>query len=95
MAILKKNELKEMSMLHLQEKKTELQKEMIKINAQLSTKTTPENPGRIKATKKTIAKINTFMTQKKVQEQEKQQKKVDQKEPVQKKKKEVKKTKKS
>lgn len=63
MALIKKNELKKMNMQQLQEKKAELQKEMIKINAQLSTKTTPENPGRIRAVKKTIARINTFMTE--------------------------------
>ena len=63
MAIIKKNELKKMNQQQLQEKKTELQKEMVKINAQLSTKTTPENPGRIKAVKNTIARINTLFTQ--------------------------------
>jgi large subunit ribosomal protein L29 len=59
MAIIQRNELKKMSIEQLQEKKVELQKEMVKINAQLSTKTTPENPGRIKAIKKTIARIYT------------------------------------
>lgn len=63
MAIIKKNELKKMNQQQLQAKKTELQKEMVKINAQLSTKTTPENPGRIKAVKKTIARINTYLMQ--------------------------------
>lgn len=62
MAIIKKNELSKMEAPQLLEKKTELQKEMIKINAQLSTKTTPENPGRIRAVKKTIARINTRLT---------------------------------
>ena len=61
MALIKKNELKKMEAPQLLEKKTELQKEMIKINAQLSTKTTPENPGRIRAVKKTIARINTML----------------------------------
>ena len=65
MAIIKKSEIQKMGPKQLEEKKIELQKEMIKINAQLSTKTTPENPGRIKAVKKTIARINTLLTQKK------------------------------
>ena len=61
MAILKKSELKRMEEPALLEKRNELRKEMIKINAQLSTKTTPENPGRIRAVKKTIARINTML----------------------------------
>jgi len=61
MALIKKNELKRMAPPQLLEKKRELQKEMMKIGAQLSTKTTPENPGRIRAVKKTIARINTFL----------------------------------
>ena len=66
MAMIKKNELKKMEAPQLLEKKAELQKEMIKVNAQLSTKTTPENPGRIHAMKKTIARINTMVTMLKI-----------------------------
>lgn len=62
MAIIKKNEFKKMEKKQLLDKKVELQKEMIKVNAQLSTKTTPENPGRIREIKKTIARINTMLT---------------------------------
>ncbi|MEK6839551.1 MAG: 50S ribosomal protein L29 [Nanoarchaeota archaeon] len=85
MALIKKNELNKMETPQLLEKKMELQKEMIKVNAQLSTKTTPENPGRIRAIKKTIARINTRVTM---------LRKAPQKKPEsQKKSKEVKKTK--
>jgi large subunit ribosomal protein L29 len=61
MAIIRKSELKSMDQKQLLNKKGELQKEMIKINAQRSTKTTPENPGRIREVKKTIARINTIV----------------------------------
>ncbi len=63
MALIKKSEFKKMEKKQLLEKKVEIQKEMIKVNAQLSTKTTPENPGRIREMKKTIARINTMLTQ--------------------------------
>ena len=84
MALIKKNAINKMEKPQLLEKKIEIQKEMIKINAQLSTKTTPENPGRIRAIKKTIARINTRVTM---------LKKASQKPESQKKSKEVKKTK--
>ena len=74
MALIKKNELKKMEIPLLSEKKAELQKEMIKINALLSTKTPPENPGRIRAMQKTIARINTFITEKKAQQEHIKQK---------------------
>ena len=63
MALIKKSEFKKMDKKQLLDKKVEIQKEMIKVNAQLSTKTTPENPGRIREMKKTIARINTMLTQ--------------------------------
>ncbi len=78
MALIRKNELKRMDLQQLMEKRIELRKEMMKIGAQLSTKTTPENPGRIRAVKKTIARMNTLLAQAKVKKQahqEPQQKK--------------------
>ena len=89
MAIIKKNELRNMNEKQLMEKKEELQKEMIKVNSQLSTKTTPENPGRIREIKKTISRINTIICQKKRAAPKEQQK------PEQKRIKEVKKKKQS
>ncbi len=49
----------------------ELKKEMVKINTQLSSHTSLENPGRVKLIKKTIAKIHTISTQKKKSTKEK------------------------
>lgn len=67
MALIRKSEIKKMTPKQLLEKKMELQKEMIKVNAQLSTKTTPENPGRIRTVKKTIAHINMILSQSRVE----------------------------
>jgi large subunit ribosomal protein L29 len=68
MATLKKSEIKNMNESILKERLNELNKDLIKFNAQRATHTTPENPGRIKAIKKTIAKINTLLNQKSKEE---------------------------
>ena len=47
----------------LNENLKELEKELIKLNTQVSTGTTLESPGRVRAVKRTIARINTFMNQ--------------------------------
>jgi len=52
-----------MELKKLDERLLDLRKELIKINAQVAVGTLPENPGRIKEIKKTIAKI---LTQKKL-----------------------------
>jgi len=57
MAIIKKSELKQLDEKKIQEKLKELRDRMIKVNFQRSTKTTPDNPGQIKETKRTIAKL--------------------------------------
>ena len=62
---LKKNELKKMDSKLLKENLRELEKELIKLNTQISTGTMLESPGRVRAVKRTIAKINTFIHQKK------------------------------
>lgn len=59
MAIIKKSELKQMKQEDLKDKLKELRMEMIKINAQRSSKTIPENPGRVKEVRRTIAGILT------------------------------------
>ena len=64
MAIIKKNELSKMRREDLDSKLKELRKEMIKINAQRSSKTLPENPGRVREVKRTIAHIYTVLKQK-------------------------------
>ena len=43
----------------LESKLVELKKELIKINAQISTGTPPQNPGGVREIKKTIARILT------------------------------------
>jgi large subunit ribosomal protein L29 len=60
MAIIRKNELVQMDEKALEGKLKELKIELIKINAQRSMGTMPENPGKIKEIKKTIARINTL-----------------------------------
>ncbi len=64
MSILKKNELKQASEANLKNKLVELRKELMRLSAQVSTGTPPENPGKIKLIKKTIAKILTKINEK-------------------------------
>ncbi len=61
MAIIRKKELNQMSEPALTGKITELRRELIRYNSQLSTGTPPENPGRIRAIKRTIARLNTSL----------------------------------
>lgn len=60
-------DLRAMKDAELEEKHKELRKELLKINAQISTRTPPENPGKVKQVKKTIARILTIFTEKKKQ----------------------------
>ena len=53
----KTRELKNQSESDLKKKLSELRNELIKLNAQASTGTTPKNPGLIRGTKKSIATI--------------------------------------
>lgn len=57
MAILRKNELRNMTAEQIETKLKELRKELMKLNAQISMGTTPESPGKIKSIKKTIARL--------------------------------------
>ena len=59
MAIIKRNELSQMKREEIESKVKDLRKEMIKINAQRSSKTLPENPGRVKEIRRTIARLLT------------------------------------
>ena len=43
----------------------ELEKELIKLNTQIATGTTLESPGRVRAVKRMIARVNTFVNQQK------------------------------
>ena len=101
MAIIKKSELVHMREPQLIEKLTELKKEMVKVNAQIAIGTIPENPGRIKEIKKTIARLNTLLKQLKekaekeeeTKKEEPEGKKIEKPKKVEKTKKEVKKSK--
>lgn len=55
---MKIRELKQINPSELAQKLDELKRELMKYNAQISTGTPPENPGKVKSIKKTIAKIN-------------------------------------
>lgn len=61
---MKIKEIRSMSKEDLQVKLEELKKELIKINAQISTGTTPKSPGHVKQIKKSIAKILTILQEK-------------------------------
>lgn len=59
MAIIRKNELKQMNEKVLQDKLKDLKIELMKLNSQRAMGTPPENPGRIREIRKTIARIHT------------------------------------
>jgi len=61
---IKNNELRKMSVKQLDDKLKELKTDLIKINAQVSTGTVPENPGNVKNVKKTVARILTIKQEK-------------------------------
>ncbi|MBS3146151.1 50S ribosomal protein L29 [Candidatus Woesearchaeota archaeon] len=61
MAILRNKEIRSMNKDQLITKMADLNRELIKYRSQIAMGTLPENPGRIKLIKKTIAKIKTSM----------------------------------
>jgi len=63
---MKIKEIKQISKEDLEKKLIELKKDLMRYNSQISTSTPPENPGMVKATKKTIAKIITLLKSKEV-----------------------------
>jgi large subunit ribosomal protein L29 len=63
MAIIKSKDLRKMDEKAKSTKLVELRNELISINAQIAMGTVPENPGRVKEIKKTIAKILTVKKQ--------------------------------
>ena len=64
MAVTKNKELAQMDIPQLKVKYAELKKELIKLNMQRASGTPPENPGMVKATRKAITRINTYISQK-------------------------------
>ncbi|MEA3378726.1 MAG: 50S ribosomal protein L29 [Nanoarchaeota archaeon] len=68
---IKTREFLNMSEKDLKNKILELNKELLKMNAQRSTGTALENPGKIKLVRKTIARIKMVIHQKKLVEEKK------------------------
>ena len=66
MAKLKKNDLIKLENTKLKENLVELKKELMKLKSQVSRGTPPENPGRIRAIRRTIARILTIMNMRKI-----------------------------
>ena len=58
---MKKKDLKKLKREDIQTKLEEMKKELMKYNAQISTGTPPENPGRVKTVKKTIARLTMML----------------------------------
>ena len=65
---MKFKELQSMSETELQDKMKELKMDLIKANAQVATGTIPKNPGQVRQTKKTIAKIKSILNKAKPEE---------------------------
>ena len=63
--MVKKNEIKQLDPQGLKSKLEDLNKDMIKINSQRHSGSSIENPGRIKHIKRTIARIRTYIKNKK------------------------------
>lgn len=69
-------DLRQLKDSELDNKLKELKKELLKINAQISTRTPPESPGKVKQIKKTVARILTIFQEKKKQAKAAEVKKV-------------------
>lgn len=63
MSIIKKKELKEMSKEKINDKVIELRKELMKTRAKSASKVAPENPGKVREIRKTIARLLTIKKQ--------------------------------
>jgi len=61
---LKIKEIRTMSKEELKNRVEELRKELIKLDAQTATGTTPKSPGQLKQIKKTVARILTVLKEK-------------------------------
>ena len=61
--IIRKSELKEMDSKKLKEKMIELRKELMKARAKSASKAMPENPGKVREIRKTIARILTILNE--------------------------------
>ena len=63
MAILRSKEIRQLNDKDYVAKMSEIQKELLKLRAQKSAGSTPENPGRIRALRRTIARMLTIKKQ--------------------------------
>jgi len=70
---MKVKEIRGMDMNMAAEKIAELKKELVKMNAQVAIGTAIKNPGQIRKTKKTLARIITIGHEKKAKKEEKVQ----------------------
>ena len=64
MAILRASEIREMTAEELEDKLSQLQKDLMKVRGVLASGGIPENVGRIRETRRTIARINTLKNEK-------------------------------
>jgi len=62
-AILRAEEIRELSIEQMQEKLKELKQELFSERSKKAAGGAPENPGRIREIKRTIARINTIMSE--------------------------------
>lgn len=60
MAIIRSKDVRKMNEKEFEEKELELKKELMKLRSQVASGTPPENPGRIKALKRTLARLATI-----------------------------------
>jgi large subunit ribosomal protein L29 len=63
MAILRSKEIRKLSDKDFELKFAEIRKELLKLRAQKSAGSTPENPGKIRALRRTIARMVTIKKQ--------------------------------
>ena len=61
---MKNKDLKKLSKQQMEKQLIELRKELIKLNTQVATGTTLKSPGKLKNTKKTIARLLTELNKK-------------------------------
>ncbi|MBS3150612.1 50S ribosomal protein L29 [Candidatus Woesearchaeota archaeon] len=62
--MVKKNELKSLNHESLKSRLEDLRKDLMKVNSKRSSKSSIENPGRIKHIKRNIARLLTYMKNK-------------------------------
>ncbi|MBI2651647.1 50S ribosomal protein L29 [Candidatus Woesearchaeota archaeon] len=67
---MKANEIRGMDVNLINEKISELKKELMKMNAQVALGASIKNPGQLKKIKKTLARIITIQSQKDAKKQE-------------------------